>query len=354
MIRIDKNAVDVGEITPGDKPGYPILVSEPGSYLIASDLDVTSDQGFLYIQADNVTIDLGGHFVSGPGDRGTGNGVIIWGSNASIKNGTIAAFAGWGIHGPEGDCHQISDVLLINNAGGGARLAGNGHRVRNCVARQNAGDGFIIGDGSQVLETIAIGNEGNGICCGSACSVETSVALSNHRAGVIVDTGSVVRGVASRKSEIGIQGEGCVISGCGVSHCDDGIHASSGSVVTNATVLYSGITSADAPSRGVGIALHHSVLDASTAFFSERYGVSADKSLVTRCRIGEGKEDSIVPGADSLIIENILGSIYDDGSPRDQMGNHIARNWINNETMKNTDLVGCYAPTSGDNANRSW
>jgi len=100
-------AVNTGCFT-GDPPGFPVLITETGSYRLTGNLVVTNPSlSILDIRADHVTIDLNGFAILGPQvcDVGncasTGQGSAI-GSfnvtpfpvNTTVVNGTISGFNG--------------------------------------------------------------------------------------------------------------------------------------------------------------------------------------------------------------------------------------------------------------------
>src|SRR5262249_14253614 len=64
---IDQKAATTGKVTPADTPGFPVTISEAGSYRLDSNL-IVPDAGTTAIEitADNVTLDLGGFSIIGP------------------------------------------------------------------------------------------------------------------------------------------------------------------------------------------------------------------------------------------------------------------------------------------------
>src|SRR5512141_598037 len=73
VILIDQQHAQVGGIGPGDASGFPVTITQSGSYKLASNLTVASSTAnAISIQADNVTLDLNGFSLTGP--RGYGNG----------------------------------------------------------------------------------------------------------------------------------------------------------------------------------------------------------------------------------------------------------------------------------------
>ena len=86
----------------GRKPiAGPAVLSQPGSYLLVRDIDCSGggcdcsgNPGVLTVQADFVTLDLGGHVIDATGS--TCHGVAMEGNfrNAVIRNGTIIVASG--------------------------------------------------------------------------------------------------------------------------------------------------------------------------------------------------------------------------------------------------------------------
>ena len=61
VVLIDQNHALAGNITPGDTPGFPVTISQPGSYKLSSNLTVPdADTTAIQITSNNVTLDLNG------------------------------------------------------------------------------------------------------------------------------------------------------------------------------------------------------------------------------------------------------------------------------------------------------
>src|SRR5690348_7192989 len=68
VILIDQAAALAGSVTPGDAPGFPVTLSQPGSYRLSGNLTVPdADTTAIQITADSVTLDLNGFTIAGPG-----------------------------------------------------------------------------------------------------------------------------------------------------------------------------------------------------------------------------------------------------------------------------------------------
>jgi hypothetical protein len=101
-------AVNSGCFT-GDDPGFPVTISESGSYRLTGSLEVSSaDDTAIDIDASRVAIDLNGFQVKGPvvcgnvplecNESGTGIGISSGRDRHSIRNGFIHGFGHIGIN----------------------------------------------------------------------------------------------------------------------------------------------------------------------------------------------------------------------------------------------------------------
>jgi len=59
-VTITQGSAIAGGVTPGDEPGFPITISEPGHYRLVSGLIPPADTDGIVIKSDNVTLDFGG------------------------------------------------------------------------------------------------------------------------------------------------------------------------------------------------------------------------------------------------------------------------------------------------------
>lgn len=134
----------------GDAPGFPVELNAAGLYRLTSRIDGTETnpigQGsFIEILSDGVTLDLGGHSISGPircsGDTptcsfGAGLGTAINTdfnlSNIVIRNGTIRGMGARGIFIGSGAINfRIEDIRVSDTKGTGITTgSGSGEIVR--------------------------------------------------------------------------------------------------------------------------------------------------------------------------------------------------------------------------------
>jgi hypothetical protein len=154
---------------PGDPPGFPVLITENGSYVLTSNLDVP-DENTTAIQSDAavVSIDLGGFVISGVTECttgptvctpvGTGRGVDISGDSiGSVRNGTVRKMGAMGILARGG---TIEDVLAQDN--GTIGILTTEGLIHRCRAVTN-GDVGLVANTSTILDSEAAQNGGRGI-----------------------------------------------------------------------------------------------------------------------------------------------------------------------------------------------
>ena len=98
VIEINQARAVAGGVTTGDTAGFPVSINASGSYRLTSDLQVpTSTASGITISADDVTLDLNGFKILGPGTLGA-DGVFIDGhQNVEVRNGTIRGFSRNGV-----------------------------------------------------------------------------------------------------------------------------------------------------------------------------------------------------------------------------------------------------------------
>lgn len=182
---------DQGRVEIGPTDSFPIVINTPGSYVLTSDLHVTatSTDG-IQINVDDVTLDLGGHVLRGPGEDANG-GIGIYGynrSNISIRNGTVTEFnAG------------------ISLGASSSHMAVN--RFRDLTVSHCGYGGFVFSGGS--ARDIVVHNNGmaglvsSGFSC-SRCSISNVTARANFE-GISVFKGSAQNCTAGDNFNKGIR-----------------------------------------------------------------------------------------------------------------------------------------------------
>ena len=93
LVLIDQNHALAGSVTPGDAPGFPVTISQAGSYRLASNLTVPAGVNAIEITANDVTIDLNGFSIVGPGVFPGMTGIQGDGrTHIRIEHGSIIGF----------------------------------------------------------------------------------------------------------------------------------------------------------------------------------------------------------------------------------------------------------------------
>lgn len=220
---IDQAKAMAGQVTPGDAPGFPITLSQPGSYKLTGHLTVPAGSAGIVISADNVTLDLNGFTVSGPSTctRDSSTRVVscthsgsqateLMGIDSSaakgtvLRNGTVRGFAGPGVRTGEygridslratengwGVIHIVdgfldSGVLITNSTFDRNRLHGaylQAGLVESSRSSHNGGSGFIgLGHTVTIANSQAIANRNDGL---NNLSVRGTATVANAVYGV--------------------------------------------------------------------------------------------------------------------------------------------------------------------------
>lgn len=179
-----ESRIDLATV-PGNA-SYGHVISEPGSYYLGGNLEV-SGYGGIYVASTNVVIDLNGFSVIGV------SGALQYGIHiqagkglCSVANGTISGF-GYGIYCPSTSPYVDGcrfDALVVSDCSSYAIAAGRYSRVSDCMASGNSGSGILAGDGSCLIACMANENSGNyGIHTGAGCLVKGCAANANEGTG---------------------------------------------------------------------------------------------------------------------------------------------------------------------------
>ena len=174
-------------------PAGTLTISQPGSYYLTGDR-YCSGSG-IYINADNVTLDLNGYSLIGPGALETdppANGIYFSPHrNVEIRNGTVTNFRYDGVnhtYGEDGaEGIRILNIRAVGNGSEGIRLDGKGHLVDGCTVQGNGDHGIVlVSSGSRVSNNIVSLNQKNGIYLANGttnCLFIHNIAFDNNQAG---------------------------------------------------------------------------------------------------------------------------------------------------------------------------
>lgn len=209
----------------------PIVISSPGSYYLAEDVDAIFGQHGITIDASHVTLDLNGFTVRGNLEVGSIDGIHINPERdyITIKNGTIRDFLHEGIDGFQSDGCVAEDVRVLNNGSHGMYFQQYA-RIKDCIAINNKGNGIyvvlntivtgcmtvgngtnlndgdsgirVVAQGGLVYASTAVSNTGYGIRLGTGGMVSASMAHSNvNNFGIFIGAQGFVHGSSSTGNE---------------------------------------------------------------------------------------------------------------------------------------------------------
>lgn len=225
--------------TPGDATSL-FRISAPGSYYLTGEVAGAAGKNGIAVEADDVTIDLGGFTLRG--GTGTLDGVYVTGGHARLvlRNGTITGWADDGVDEVDtaATAGTYQDLRLVTNGAAGLRLGthavvtgcnflSNGGRgvfvdgsatVRRCRAHDNGDSGICISAGT-VLDSVSSANTSHGFeCVDEPVLIQDCVAFENSGSGFRIFGGGRITGCIARLND------------------NSGIDAGSFSTVTRCTV----------------------------------------------------------------------------------------------------------------------
>lgn len=166
----------------GDTAGFPVTLSEPGSYQLTSNLELVGTGTAVSITGDGVDLDLGG-FTIDNGGRCTGTpvtscagggastlGIVLGGSHGRVSNGVVRGFNNAGIRAVDCESGCIVERVTVTDSGAdGVTVLQAGTSqltLRHVALVRNGDEGFDVvgGVGRIVLEdSRVIGNAGFGV-----------------------------------------------------------------------------------------------------------------------------------------------------------------------------------------------
>ena len=194
VVLIDQSHALAGNITPGDAPGFPVTITQSGSYRLSGNLIVPdANTTAIQITAERVTLDMNGFGIIGPVVCTTGPTKC---SPAGSGVGVQALDPNGGVSGPRGV--RVFNGTVRGMGNHGFLIGGDGNSVDRVAADGNAGAGIVVS--GIVIDSAATRNALGGI---AAITVRDCRVVSNGRTGITVNSG-----VATGNSSSFNDGEG--------------------------------------------------------------------------------------------------------------------------------------------------
>lgn len=206
---INQNLATAGGVTPGDTAGFPVTLSQPGSYKLTSNLFVPEGSTGVQIAAANVTLDLNGFSIIGPSTctrvattkavtcpyTGSFAGVAVAAAAAGavVHGGTVKGFQsgvnlyasatveditttfnmqGITISGSAGMSFRLSGINATYNSGNGIDIGTAIGTIERSQSNHNGGKGINVKyNGVTLFNVEAIENFGHGVDGGTGHAV---------------------------------------------------------------------------------------------------------------------------------------------------------------------------------------
>lgn len=244
VVLIDQSKALAGNVTPGDTPGFPITISQSGSYRLDGSLTVPDvNTNAIVITAPSVTLDLNGFSIVGSnvctvrvtfgvrgvscsaGSSATGIGILAFSSagiySLAIRNGTIRGMGAAGLQLDSFGSAIIENLHAESDGGYGIAVSGYSI-VRNATAELNE-YGIFFGEGLAINAIVQ--NNTYGIAVSSGRIIGASV-LNNGTGLASSSTTSYVRSFfRGNTTDLGpnIFFAGSLPLNAGENICDNGI-----------------------------------------------------------------------------------------------------------------------------------
>ncbi len=168
QVLITQAAVNAGNVTPGDTPGFPVTISVGGSYRLASNLVVTTAVNGIEVRANEVSIDMGGFTLAGSGVGR--NGIASFNRTLRVQGGNVRGFAFDGVRSIAPNLTILEMVISTNGRYG----------VFADPSSTTAG----ISAYAAVSSSSITANQNHGINCGEHCRVESNLISGNGGNGI--------------------------------------------------------------------------------------------------------------------------------------------------------------------------
>jgi hypothetical protein len=197
VITIDQAKALAGGVAPGDAAGFPVTLSQPGSYKLTGNLTVPdADTTAIEIVGASVTLDLNGFSIIGPSvcnnagqytqcsPTGTGAGVLITSPasysrlGVAVFNGTIRGMGKIGIESAsQVGGARFEQLQIVGNGLQGVLL--HGSVLRNSVVTKNGGTG-VSGSRYLLHDNIVEWNGYVGVTSGPGYSAGSGNLIGAH------------------------------------------------------------------------------------------------------------------------------------------------------------------------------
>jgi len=161
--------------------GFPYTISNAGSYRLTGDLTVSSTSAdAIDVKAGQVSIDLNGFSITGPGSSSLGTGISGYvETSLAVEDGVVSGFS-TGI--AVGENSIVKSVRADANING---ISTNSNAViQGCTANRNTQTGIEGSDGTVISGNTVNFNQAGIFCAGSGCLVSGNTIDHNSSLGL--------------------------------------------------------------------------------------------------------------------------------------------------------------------------
>jgi hypothetical protein len=330
-----------GKIMIGQTPSttFPIVIDTPGSYVLTSNLQVSTNFNCIQISADNVTLDLNGFALTGPGTGSGGSGIYVNGySNITIMNGTVKDFRSSGIYFLSSAKIQLKDLKCTNNGQRGIYV--ENATVVNCIAEENLTDG-IRAYYSTVKDCTSNDNTEDGIDVLSS-TVLNCQAYSNTGRGIYSRRSSLTNCTVTFSGDHGIEASDSTLSNC--TSYGNNAEAQYGIHLTDSIA-----TGCAANENYYGFYAENSSLNNCIANMNDDWGYRVDKATISNCSATNNGATGFIIDSSSVITNSTANSNgYNGFSP---VQYSVITNCTANSNSHYGIRVGSHNRIEGNNVN---
>ncbi len=302
-------------------PVAAFVISNPGSYYLTGDRNASGTG--ITVDVNNVTIDLMGYQLIGPGSGSTYGITMYNRNNVEVRNGTVRNFGHSGIRAYLSSADlRVIGVRAVANANTGISLPVYRSLVKDCIAVGSGENGIYVSTGSTVTGNTVYDNN-DGIYAGTGSTVTGNTVYNNSGTGISTGNGCTVTGnTAYSNGERGIYTIACcTVTGNTVYYNQwSGIRASAGCMVTGNTVYENNLSD--------------------TTDYAGIYAVSS-YCLVKGNAVSKNKQNNIhVWGSGNAIEENLVTNSTGNGIYFGMSGNFYANNRASGNVTDYNDIPG--------------
>jgi hypothetical protein len=332
----------------------PVTLDQPGHYYVTRNLG--SATGGISITTSDVSVDLGGFTLSGPGATGTGIQIDPLPTRTVIRNGTVHnwQFGIRQIPGEDNESEIVIEHVTVSDTASQAISVQQNARIRECQVIASGGIGIHVSAGPALIEDCSVnGAVTNGIQASFGtvvrnCDVTGVTAPLNQGVAVNLGTQSVVEScrIHGNSTSAGLfvasdtRAQNVVVEGNTLD--TDAIRLFTGGVLRDCVVR--GNTAV----HGISASSDLNVVDSCSVDANSGIGIRlGDRSIVRNSTATSNGGDGIVVGAGSRVESSTAADNTGDGIEA-STGVHIVGNVLRFNDTAITDGAGIHLTGSGN------